>query len=623
MSAPDFSILGSTPFSEEKQMAEVIDEQQDLSRSSSRAIAASGTPNLTPAQNVVTTLEARADQAEASAKQDWPENDPPPFPPGVQPECMFGNSPCKTESTLRKAISHIFGRNKLVTRSIPDEVWVHYCRKHYQRCRYRDIQGWAVKSADLVLLQIEHVERWSSWNTRHNKELGVVTGWTLTLRKREIARISKMNGKKRPREDDEDLAFYDPSETADFTGTAVPDWLLQESDKDLTTSEIQVIVKRIRQDIVDQKLSQIPDIEILPQIDTTKTVKHRNIVARTPRRNGGTAHKRSQSLAHPPSHASHHIEKRPRMDFTHGTRIGHDYGFTYSNAGNYASFPPSDYSLQAPQDDYMTPSMSRMGTYPVEQTPNIPFYNSGTFDAPRRVMSHQRSHSEIPYSHKNGGYTGVSATSMQLPSINDTAFGGSHSGYSYSRQPETTCNLSAGSYYQQPQQPRPSAEYLRSPPSFYTPASAAQGGPYNYPASTYPQTSAPNSTHLRSETQPLPAVSDTMRPSFDDSRAHTQSLACQPPRHVRQHSTPAVNRMSSVTYQPISTQDVGSASTYQPASTRGIDVNSTITLPYHPSGPWSQSASSHPRPLLEQPSYSAYHMVETERDHSTSGPRFN
>ncbi|KAK8128824.1 NADH-ubiquinone oxidoreductase 49 kDa subunit [Apiospora sp. TS-2023a] len=43
-------------------------------------------------------------------------------------KCMYMES-CDTGSQPRKAISHIFGRNKLCTRMIPDQVWVHFCRK--------------------------------------------------------------------------------------------------------------------------------------------------------------------------------------------------------------------------------------------------------------------------------------------------------------------------------------------------------------------------------------------------------------------------------------------------------------------------------------------------------------
>ncbi|KAF7174093.1 hypothetical protein CNMCM6106_008200 [Aspergillus hiratsukae] len=99
---------------------------------------------------------------------------PPPVPTPTRPEpetephepiCEFTH-PCTTSTTTsnpsnantssvpsgkanasggnpRKLISHIFGRNKTSTKLFPAHVWVHYCRKHYQRARYRSrALGW-------------------------------------------------------------------------------------------------------------------------------------------------------------------------------------------------------------------------------------------------------------------------------------------------------------------------------------------------------------------------------------------------------------------------------------------------------------------------------------------------
>ena len=37
----------------------------------------------------------------------------------------------------RKVVSHIFGRNKACTRKLPENLWRLWCRKHYQRFKYR------------------------------------------------------------------------------------------------------------------------------------------------------------------------------------------------------------------------------------------------------------------------------------------------------------------------------------------------------------------------------------------------------------------------------------------------------------------------------------------------------
>lgn len=82
-------------------------------------------------------------------------------PPPTAAACEF--SPCKTgaNSDPRKVISHIFGRNKTVTKRFPPHVWVHYCRQHYQRARYR-ASDWAVTQCQLVLVSLARMEEWSS-----------------------------------------------------------------------------------------------------------------------------------------------------------------------------------------------------------------------------------------------------------------------------------------------------------------------------------------------------------------------------------------------------------------------------------------------------------------------------
>ena len=38
--------------------------------------------------------------------------------------------------------SHVFGRNRRETHQIPEECWIKYCRKLYQRQKYRCSQDW-------------------------------------------------------------------------------------------------------------------------------------------------------------------------------------------------------------------------------------------------------------------------------------------------------------------------------------------------------------------------------------------------------------------------------------------------------------------------------------------------
>lgn len=96
-------------------------------------------------------------------------------------QCEFID-PCKMTPSPdgmhhRKVVSHVFGRNKKSTKQFPEHVWVHYCRKHYQRARYRADQ-WPFTQCDLILESLRRMEEW-----------GGVESFNLTLRRREQQRI--------------------------------------------------------------------------------------------------------------------------------------------------------------------------------------------------------------------------------------------------------------------------------------------------------------------------------------------------------------------------------------------------------------------------------------------------
>ncbi|CAD6500605.1 BgTH12-06315 [Blumeria graminis f. sp. triticale] len=201
---------------------------------------------------------------------------PPSFPLDTEAQsvkCMYIPH-CDTGSQLRKAISHIFGRNKICTRQIPSHVWVHYCRKHYQRSRYRNPKEYAKLQCDLVQQQIRRVHEWSQINESLNKA-GVVRDWSMSVRKREQKRLDDLqSGKKRksiPSEEEEDgdedsnVAGGKPSNSA-IPATAVPKWLLEHCRKGYSTQEILGIFNRLHQEILDDTISTFPDIEILPNI---------------------------------------------------------------------------------------------------------------------------------------------------------------------------------------------------------------------------------------------------------------------------------------------------------------------------------------------------------------------
>ncbi|KAI0472572.1 hypothetical protein GGR56DRAFT_571361 [Xylariaceae sp. FL0804] len=209
------------------------------------------------------------------------------------PKCMHQKD-CQTNSTLRKAVSHIFGRNKLCTRMIPDYVWVHLCRKHYQRSRYRNAQEYAGTQCELVLTQIGLVQTWSDENRQSGRQ-GVVKDWSLSLRKREQNRLQKHKSRKRSHPADSGEDDFDEDDRAILNGTAVPDWLQDKCGDGYTTDEILDIMAQLQTHVIRHGLNQMPDIEILPNIlsggaDSSKAKPQSR------RRTSNTGHQRSQSV---------------------------------------------------------------------------------------------------------------------------------------------------------------------------------------------------------------------------------------------------------------------------------------------------------------------------------------
>ncbi|KAI1418703.1 hypothetical protein F5Y13DRAFT_5351 [Hypoxylon sp. FL1857] len=209
--------------------------------------------------------------------------------------CMYKDN-CDTGSQLRKAISHIFGRNKTCTRNIPSHVWVHYCRKHYQRSRYRNAQEWARVQCNLVQQQIRRVQDWSDENKRTGQP-GVVQEWSLSMRKREQNRVQERTNKKRSYREESDEDDDVVPDSATLNGTAVPDWLRSKCGDGYSTAEIEEIVARLRQEMEETNMTQIPDIEILPNIsmDASNDTRPKTLLKRKTSTTVHT-HKRSQSV---------------------------------------------------------------------------------------------------------------------------------------------------------------------------------------------------------------------------------------------------------------------------------------------------------------------------------------
>jgi hypothetical protein len=164
-------------------------------------------------------------------------------------KCMFTEN-CDTGAQLRKAISHFFGRNKSCTLKIPPHVWVHYCRKHYQRIRYRNAKDYGLIQIDLVRTQVEMLQEWS----RRNQESGqgrYIKDWALTLRKREQQRLEAAHG---------------PGAALADASSSIPQWVYDSLGAGHTSEQILGMVDRFRTELVDKSLEDIPEIEFLPDI---------------------------------------------------------------------------------------------------------------------------------------------------------------------------------------------------------------------------------------------------------------------------------------------------------------------------------------------------------------------
>ncbi|KAF5699530.1 hypothetical protein FGLOB1_11312 [Fusarium globosum] len=153
---------------------------------------------------------------------------------------------CNTDSVPRKVISHIFGRNKVCTRRIPERVWVCMCRKHYQRVRYRTGIRFSYTQINLVYEQIIRMIFWSRGlenASRTNQEGITIRSWTFSIRRREVKRLADTNSR-------------DP----------IPHWIMQSLGEGKTHDEILDVIERLCQEIDHGDLREVPPVEFLPEV---------------------------------------------------------------------------------------------------------------------------------------------------------------------------------------------------------------------------------------------------------------------------------------------------------------------------------------------------------------------
>ena len=106
------------------------------------------------------------------------------MPQNIDTKCVAVSTCVANSGDHRKVVSHIFGRNKACTRELPNNLWIFWCRKHYQRFKYRneDDQKWHTVQLGLVRQQLDAFEDW-----------GEIRSWTIALRKAEQDTLTKEN----------------------------------------------------------------------------------------------------------------------------------------------------------------------------------------------------------------------------------------------------------------------------------------------------------------------------------------------------------------------------------------------------------------------------------------------
>jgi hypothetical protein len=101
----------------------------------------------------------------------------------INEKCRFdGDNPCTLDSPDRKVVSNYFGRNKKETLAIPDDMWPKFCRRHYQRARYRQSEMVFVRTQmDLVRQTIQNMRSW-----------GGIDHFAITLRKQALDQLNDL-----------------------------------------------------------------------------------------------------------------------------------------------------------------------------------------------------------------------------------------------------------------------------------------------------------------------------------------------------------------------------------------------------------------------------------------------
>jgi len=159
-------------------------------------------------------------------------------------------------SDYRKVITQFFGRNKSCTISIPDDIWLLWCRKHYQRFTYRGRNDgtWHLIQLRMVGQQMDKFET-----------SGIVRSWEIAVRMNELKKLVK--------EDERAAAGSNPVDDGES-----PCWerfLLPYVGHGKSYSEVRDLLEDIKDEFDtdefkqrDKKMKVFPSVEFLPTLYT-------------------------------------------------------------------------------------------------------------------------------------------------------------------------------------------------------------------------------------------------------------------------------------------------------------------------------------------------------------------
>ena len=192
----------------------------------------------------------------------------------IDTQCEAVSTCLANSGDHRKVVSHIFGRNKNCTRELPHNLWIFWCRKHYQRMKYRaeDNENWHLRQMELVRDQLQIFEDW-----------GKIRSWTIALRRAEHIILAK-------REKENKEGTSNANQTASCWEFFLVPYLGAKKTFAKVREVLDVIQRKFDEEEYknrDKKQKTFPGVEFLPTISTAKGVKKP-----TPAKKGKTAYKK-------------------------------------------------------------------------------------------------------------------------------------------------------------------------------------------------------------------------------------------------------------------------------------------------------------------------------------------